>query len=387
MNKANNHLKVLYDSQAFDMQRFGGVSRYFTSLLEQFNRFEDIECNLPIGRCDNEYLKNMPAFANKDISRKEFFSKKDFTGKKALLKILDNLNGNSSTGKVKKELIAQNFDLFHPTYFDPYFLKYLFEKPFVLTVHDMIHEKYADSFPNDPLSKNKKRLCNKATKIIAISENTKKDLIDIFQIDPVKIEVIYQGQSFNGLNADEKVRAELPKPYILFVGDRRRYKNFPRFINAFAQLSSEFPDLNVVCTGKPFSLNEINLFKKLVIGEKVHHKFANDHELMRLYKDALFFIFPSEYEGFGIPILESFAAGCPVVLSAASSFPEVAGDAGIYFDPLDIDSMIDSMRQVINSGDLRNELIKKGNLQLNKFSWEKAAKETYSLYQEIVIKR
>jgi glycosyltransferase involved in cell wall biosynthesis len=236
-------------------------------------------------------------------------------------------------------------------------------------------------FKNDTkTTKNKRLLCERAVKIIAISENTKKDLVDIFNIDPSKIEVIYLGQSFN---TQLSQTIDLPDRYILFTGQRWGYKNFTRFATAFAQIVEKEKRLKLICTGNPFTPDELLLFNRLRISKSVVHFFANDAQLVELYKKAQAFIFPSEYEGFGIPILEAFACGCPIALSNSSCFPEIAGDAGVYFDPTNIESMVDAIQQILNSNDLRKEIIKKGVLRLSNFSWKRMAKETCSLYRNL----
>ena len=249
----------------------------------------------------------------------------------------------------------------------------------LLTVYDMIHETYPDLFDQHAIEfKNKRILCEKAAKIIAIRENTKKDIVRLCNIDPDKIEVIYLGQSFKKAN---KHTIQLPEKYILFTGSRWGYKNFKRFAEAFSRLPSDY---ELVCTGAPFTEEEIQLFQQLNMSQRVHAFFVSDQQLSELYSRALLFVFPSEYEGFGIPVLESMVCGCPVVLSDASSFPEVAGDAGAYFDPLSVDSIYETMHEVLFDEMSRQTLIEKGYQQAEQFSWEKMAKQTLYLYKTIL---
>ncbi len=283
----------------------------------------------------------------------------------------------------------KEYNVVHPTYYDTSFLKHIGNTPFVLTVHDMIHEKYAhtDLFKNDSTtSKNKRFLCEKASKIIAVSQNTKKDLIDIFQVDPCKIEVTHLGQSFENRNNKIMHELHLPDRYILFTGQRDGYKNFSRFAEAFAVLHARDKDLHLICTGPLLSETETVLLRKLHVLDSVQHLFVNDQQMKELYSKAALFVFPSEYEGFGIPVLESFACGCPIALSDASSFPEVAGSAGVFFDPKNVDSMVDAVSRILNSEKYRTEKIEEGYLQMQKFSWKKMAEETCAIYRGLCYK-
>ena len=360
-------MKVLYDAQVFSWQRFGGVSRYCYELIRNLD--ENISYYLTVFLSNNVYLKNH------DISNPfTFFPNTDFKGSRRIIFIAN-----------QAKFIIENkkkYDLIHPTYYHPYFLKHIGNKPFVFTVHDMTHEKFPQFFPNhDDTTQNKLLLCRKATNIIAISQKTKEDLVEIFNINPDKISVVYEGQS---LIPSDKQTLSLPSNYILYVGARDKYKNFIRFINAFSIISGKNKDIELVCTGAAFSKEELELFYHLNISNKVHHIYTTDFQLVELYSRAKLFIYPSEYEGFGIPILEAFACNCPLLLSNTSCFPEIAQEGGLYFDPLSVDDMVDAMQRALDSDILRKQLIENGKLQLSKFSWQKMGKEISALYRTII---
>jgi glycosyltransferase involved in cell wall biosynthesis len=279
-------------------------------------------------------------------------------------------------------LKKQEFDIFHPTYYDDYFLNYLGNKPFVLTIHDMILEKLPEFFPIVYETMiTKKKLAHKANHIIAVSQNTKKDIVEIWDIDPKKISVIYHGA--NLLDNENCKYLNIPDPFLLFVGTRNYYKNFLFFIHSISDVLIE-KNLNLVCTGNYFNEEEIRLFEYLKIKERVHHYYANDMELSYLYKNAIALVFPSLYEGFGIPILEAFVNKCPVLLSNASCFPEIAGNAALYFDPKSTIEIQNQINNIIDNPSLREELILNGNIQLNSFSWEKASNETIKVYTDLL---
>jgi len=381
-------MKVLFDSQIFDSQKYGGISRYFSELFKNFNNREDIKYKLPIRNSENEYLKNIKPFSDMAITSRIFSSLK---GRSFLYKIFDLFDKKSNKNLLKRELKKQDFDIFHPTYYSTYFLKYLKNKPFVLTVYDMIHEKYPQYFLLDfnKTILNKKELIKKANKIIAISENTKKDIIDLYGIPEDKIQVIYLGNSMIKTQNKSINIPEIPEKYILFVGARDGYKNFTFFIKSISSILRNDRRMNVVVAGgysgkNIFSKKENILFKELDIDKQIIHYSINDEVLAYLYQNAMCFVFPTLYEGFGIPVLEAFACDCPVIVSNTSSLPEVGGNAVEYIDPTNSLSILNSIEKVIQNKELRKEMIKKGQDQLRKFSWEKTAKETLSLYSDIL---
>ena len=367
-------MKVLYDHQIFTSQTYGGISRYFVELMKNFENDDGIDYDLPLRYSNNHYLNKY-----NDLKYKPFLKNFNFRGKDRLINIL---NKNIS----KKLLIKGDYDIFHPTYYDPYFLNILNNKPFVLTIYDMIHEIYPEIFSfRDRTAERKKLLVQKATRIIAISENTKRDIIRFFGIDENKIEVIYLANSINPSESTDDINIDLPKKYILFVGSRSGYKNFNLFIEAISTLLVEDAELNVVCVGGGnFKEMEKEKFKKLNIVNKIFQYSVSDNILAYIYQKAIAFVFPSLYEGFGIPVLESFASRCPVICSKASSLPEVAGDAAIYFNSTDKLSMLDSIQKVIYNEKLRKQLINKGIERVKEFTWKKTADKTKKIYEGVL---
>ena len=138
-----------------------------------------------------------------------------------------------------------------------------------------------------------------------------------------------------------------------------------------------------MCTGSPFTVSEQKLFAKWNISDRLVHVAANDAQMTSLYRHALCFVFPSHYEGFGIPILEAFSNGCPVCLSNASCFPEVAGDAAIFFNPNDAQSMLDTLKETLVSATLRDELRAKGLERSREFSIERMVAQTCDVYRKL----
>ncbi len=357
-------LKVLIDNQVYENQSFGGISRYFNELQGGLEVMERMEAFKPKAFTKQtlynrlrKKLKPKPVSTNKTLPNKyEFY---------------------------KAQLNELDFDVFHPTYYDNYFLESL-KKPFVVTVHDMIHEKYPEYFGQSPDSINKRRVCDAAAKIIAISETTKKDIIDIFGTPADKIKVIYHATNFDSIQMSKPDFNFQHNNYLLFTGNRNAYKNFLTFLLAVAPMLKDNDKLILICTGPVFNEIEKKWIKDLELEESVLHYYcANDNELAYLYSNAECFIFPSLYEGFGLPLLEAFACECPVVCSPGGSLREIAGEAAIYLDPKNLKSIRESIYNVISDEGLKLDLINSGKKRLEDFAWDKCRKETLEVYSEL----
>lgn len=357
-------MKVLIDNQIFEQQKFGGISRYFNMLESR-----------------NDSVQKMELFASQIPKKKKFHQRVQSKLNRTLFNEKQPIpNKNDFYISQIKNL---QYDIFHPTYYDNYFLAYL-NKPFVLTVYDMIHEKYAEYFGNSQDSFNKRKLCNSASKIIAISNSTKNDLIDIFNIPKEKIEVIYLASDYASITCI-KPKFDIDGPYILFTGNRSIYKNFLTFLIAVSQILNEHKDLQLICTGSAFNSLENRWIEDLGIKDKVKSFYCeSDNELVYLYQNAECFVFPSLYEGFGFPILEAFACNCPLVSSTGGSLMEIAGDAAVYFDPKNIKEMRQAIQNVLTDVSLKKELVEAGNIRIKDFSWEKCRAETNLLYDKVV---
>ena len=395
-----DRVKVLYDHQTFDTQVIGGISRYFFELISAYEKDETIECELSLMFSNNEYLKQHPYY-QKNFSPKvapvdfykSFFRGVEFKGKHLLYKVKTKLfsepisinsaeiNKANSIQKIKEG----NFDVFHPTYYDNYFLNYIGNKPFVLTVHDLIHQIFPEfGLYKDDLDKNKEMI-NRANKIITVSESTKKDLINIFNVPENKVEVIYLANSLqeNTNIVTAEFKSKIPHRYLLYVGNRDFYKNFLFFTQIFSSLGSEAKDISVVCTGSPFNVDEKYALDKMNLNNRITSMYVNDAELSYLYKNAIALVFPSMYEGFGLPVLEAFSCGCPVLVSNSSSLKEIGNDAVIYFEPKNPSSMLEALKSVLSNKDLRTDKIKSGYIQLKNFSWSKTAEKTKKVYSNL----
>lgn len=363
-------MKIFFDHQTFSQQAYGGISRYYTELIVGINKSSNNSAYLPLLVSNNVYLKEM------GMPARAFFPDIKIPKK---LQAIDYLNKQLNIYKLSRK----EYDIFHPTYYDSYFLPYLKGHPYVVTFLDMIHEKFGSDFRelayDGVITEQKRLLANHASRIIAISESTKQDIVNILDINPDKIDVIYLGSSFN-VNSVKEYRQTLEMPYLLFVGNRSMYKNFIGLLKAIHPLLKKYKIKLICAGGELFSKTEIEFMQSLKISDLVERHAINDKNLPFLYQNALAFVFPSLYEGFGIPVLEAFACQCPCILSNTSSLPEVADDAARYFDPHSIDDIARAIEEVITDEGLRQSLILKGSLRLSHFSWSKTVNETLQVY-------
>lgn len=349
-------MRVYYDYQIMIGQKFGGISRYVY----------EISSRLPALGADVELscVRNMNYYFAERFGLHEMSQISQ-----GVFHIVNKI-------KRRLDIMRGNFDIIHPTY---YYVSKPAKGKFIVTVHDMTHEIFTGKYPvNQRVISAKRRIIPKADRIIAVSENTKRDILKYFpEIDPAKISVIYHGASMKPAGSQQKF---LPYDYVLFVGNRSMYKNFSRFTEAMKGIMSSNWDINVLCAGGgAFTEEEISSFGEF--SGRFHQAGLTDADLSQAYSGALCFVFPSEYEGFGIPVLEAFAAECPVICAEASSLPEVAGDSAVYFDPLNVDDMAGKILSVVEDENLREELRRSGRERLNFFDWDKTARETLECYK------
>jgi glycosyltransferase involved in cell wall biosynthesis len=374
-------LKVCYDYQIFSWQRYGGISRYIYELAQNLDKQENISVNILAGAYVNEYLKKSKpglvfGFPVPYLPRHKYHQMLGFFNYKISQQWLN----------------IKNPDIIHETYYSQ---KRLITKDakVVLTVHDMTHERQSEFFKHrdifqvkDNTSLIKKQAIQRADRIICISEHTKKDLREIFDIEASKISVIYLGYS-SGMNWRKIDRETSPlKPYIFYVGERGGYKNFTRLLQAYVSSAQLRKNFQIICFGGgKFSVQERDNMEKLGIKEgEVVQISGDDISLANYYHNAAIFVYPSLYEGFGIPLLEAMAVQCPVVCSNTSSLPEVAGEAAELFNPYKPESIANAMENVLFSTEKRETLILQGSKRVQQFSWETCAEQTKELYLSLV---
>jgi len=365
-------MKISYDYQIFSSQEYGGISRYFYEIATRISKREEFDVKILSPLYFNNYLKDCDSL--NVVGR--YIPKIPKT-----VNIIKTLNSVTSRVLLHK----RPPDIVHETY---YLAKKLSPKNTitVITVYDMIHEKFREFFPlKDITTKIKAQAIKRADHVICISENTKKDLIEILGINSKAISVVYLGNSLKTNTFPIRDNKIIQQPYILYVGLRDRYKNFARLLEAYASSSLLKSNFKLVCFGGGhFSSAELEKIKQLGLDHRtVLQVSGNDNVLANFYTYASAFVCPSLYEGFGIPLLEAMSLRCPVVCSNVSSIPEIAGNAAEYFDPNDIDHIKFSIESVVNSPEKSSTLIALGLERIKDFSWENCAKQTQSIYTSL----
>lgn len=386
-------MNVLYDSQAFDMQTHGGVSRCFAELYAHMPA--DVHAQIALVETDNVYLQQL-GFKPKGTTYQDFSGgsnskwcrlqyKLHYNWKYGHLRQWDKMP-DLNRFEQHRLVAEQAYDIFHPTFFDGYFLSLIGDKPFVVTVHDMIPEIYQQYYrADDPQILQKKLTIPRATHLIAVSENTKNDLVRLMNIPEERISVVYHG--VDETQYIPSAQRPYDYEYLLYVGERHFYKNFAFFCRECLSILHRHKELKVVCTGKPFSSEEQYLLRALGLEERFVQTFVkSDQDFLDLYHYAVAFVYPSEYEGFGIPILEAYKADCPVMLNRASCFPEIAGDAAVYFhmcaEKSDFEEQFETLYHL--DANERAQLLLKQRQRLQRYSWDDAAKKLATIYGKLV---
>jgi glycosyltransferase involved in cell wall biosynthesis len=363
---------IVYDYQTFSLQQYGGISRYFCELASRVHRAPGFQARVVAPVHFNDYLRDC------DVPQTALHLPKLWkTG--PLFRATNQLLWPACWGRHSPSLI-------HRTFFAPFPASN--RVPSVVTIFDMINELFPETFPSSDRTAANKRLCvERAEHVLCISESTANDLVRLCGVPRERISVTYLGCS--DVFADEAPDDEpppQPRPYLLYVGHRAGHKNFDAMLEAYAgsrQLRTEF-DL-VVFGGLHFNRAERERIAELHIPQaRVIRWSGSDAELARAYRHARALVYPSKYEGFGIPPLEAMSARCAVACSNVSSIPEVVGNAARLFDPNDLQSVLEAMEAVALNDGLRSNLIAAGLTRSQLFSWDRCADQTLAAYRPLV---
>ncbi len=380
-------MKLFIHPYIFYQGRFGGIARYVCELAMQHEKM-GVDIHLPIAQTENTYLNAAPFFTRTSAATP---SAPYWLQMAARLMPTAHLRQKAQRYRYRYQALQAlkqgSYNLVHPSYTNSTeILPHLGKTPLVITVHDMIHELYPEAFaPNDPTAERKAQFVKQAQRIIAISHKTKEDLVNICGVDADKIDVVYHGNSLELPPLGTYCEPQLPQRYILFVGHRFGYKNFDTLLKAFSIIAAQDKELHLLCAGGPdFSVEELKNMQALSIRERVQRRQVSDAELALMYKHALCFVYPSRYEGFGLPILEAYACGAPVICAQASCFPEIAGNGALYFRPDSTDELVNAIETLIHSSAERERLLAAATQRLTQFSWQKSAEETLAVYRKVL---
>ena len=361
---------VVYDEQIFAVQTHGGISRYLCEIAARVASRGEMDVTVLAPLYVNSYLRDYTGVSS--MRRVGIFVPKlPKTGR--IIRFVSSALARPMMSRLCPTVI-------HQTYYAP--VHNSRAARVVVTVHDMIHEMLPEFINDSAFREQKHSAIRRADHVICVSENTKRDLLRFVNMDPAKISVIHHGAT--ALNPAPLTIAT-PEPYLLFVGPRRGYKNFDQLLVAYASSTLLRENFRLTCFGGgAFSRFERARMAQLGLPPgRVIHVAGDDAALAGYYANAAVFIYPSLYEGFGIPILEAMTCGCPVACSNRSSFPEVAGSAASFFDPESIESIASTVEMLVSSEESRTALIEAGRRRAEAFTWERCAVETEKVYRSL----
>ncbi len=363
-------MKVLFDHQIFSNPGYGGIPRYFVEMATQLSKYSDVEVQVLSPIIRSPFLaegKKHLSTVGIDLSKFPKLPQKIVLPTNAFL----------------FRMLAGVFapDIVHETYYarDRTAPK---SAKIVTTIHDTIPERLTSYFPkHERTRENKRRALRRADRVICVSESTRRDLLEMYEVDPERVSVVRLGSSMKrAIDGAINIGA----PYFLHVGARREYKNFHRLIEAFGASGFYRTHYLVSFSADPFRGVELSAMDQFSVPrDRVVNVGGDDKVLARYYAGADALVFPSLYEGFGIPLLEAMLCGCPIVTSYTSCMPEVAGNAAIYCDPEDVNSISNAMVEIASSPSIRASLISNGLERAKGFSWEKCTAETYAIYKSL----
>lgn len=355
-------MRVAFDEQIFAIQRHGGISRMFAELIRAFvagrSGVEVAPLHAPI---INRYVLDDPVLARATGARAAS------TEWSALARYFTRVSRRADA------------DVVHNTFYLPHGLVSSRGAARVVTVHDMIPELLPETRRRLDFLTLKRRYVTEADHVICVSEWTRRDLERIYGPLRASISVVHHGVDPRFAPGAAPLE-QFPSRYLLFVGNRGSYKDADVLFRALQGLPS---DIALVCVGGgSLTSQERVRLRSLGIEDRVSQTTLPDSEMASAYGNALAFVFPSRFEGFGLPILEAMACGAPVVLARATAFPEVGGDAARYFEPGDDRDLIGVLREIVGSEAARAELGLRGLERARAFSWSAAAARTAEAYAE-----
>ena len=363
-------MKISFSNTIFSKEKMGGISRYFVFLMKKLIENE-IDIKVVSFLHKNKFLRILP---------KKYFSG-FYLPSFPTFKYIDKINIDKFNSYNK----FHSIDIIHDTYYTPGIQKSLGIKK-VITVHDLIHEKFKDYYRNSQdLINLKKKSFDDCDYFICVSNNTKKDLVEFYDIDPYRISVINHG--VDHLIADDLKNSNslLESPFLLYVGNRQRYKNFIFFLKAFAKAEKIKREFKIVCFGGgAFSNDEKSLMKDLSITHNVLQINGNDNLLIDYYSQANATVIPSIYEGFGFPLLEAMRFNCPIFCSDIEVFKEICGQNAFFFNPNEEDDLIHQLETVLFDSSILKNFCSKNLVRSKNFTWNKTCLETLNVYKKII---
>ena len=368
--RSSEHVRITFSPDIFSLQEYGGISRYFTEVIPRVASMDGFEVSVHMGLSPNRY--GLQKMRNQVASLQ--YVHFPFNHGMRYVALLNEFWFQSYIN-----MRSEQIDAVHMTYYPR-----RMPTPrarLTTTVYDMIPERFPDLFSRYPLSTRKRACVERCSRIIAISENTRKDLIEFFNVDPLSVDVTPLANSLHAEPGGDPVG----RPYVLFVGKRDGYKNFDRFVGVWAEMRNIRDGFLLVCFGGGrFTESEQRIISALGLSHSITWMGGSDVLLASLYAHAQALIYPSLYEGFGLPPLEAMHYGCPVVCSNSSSLPEVVGDAAVTVDTADPGVLANGMAAAIGDSVLRTRLVLAGRAREASFTWDRTVAATVESYRRLL---
>lgn len=367
-------MRIAYDHQIFGWQQYGGISRYFYELACEMATTCRQQAAIIAPLYVNRYLAGVPPEL-----RVFGVSSPSLPKSGRFYRFVNGLIAAPLLKRFRPEIV-------HETYYASRGLAPPSAKT-VLTVFDMIHERFREDISAfDPVRREKIQAVKRADHVICISEQTRRDLLEMIDIDPAKTSVVHLGFSLAAKAAGQTCNIAMSRPFLLYVGKRGGYKNFAGLLKSYATSSLLRSEFDLVCFGGGgLTSAERDLMQRLNLpAARVRQVSGNDAVLEAHYRLASAFVFPSLYEGFGLPPLEAMSFDCPAICSDVGSIPEVVGDAAARFDPHDENAMRSAIERVIVDDEFRRSLIMRGRERVRMFSWTRCAHETLDVYGKVL---
>jgi glycosyltransferase involved in cell wall biosynthesis len=376
----NSGLKIVYDYRVFDGQLYGGISRYYVKLATYLRRHAGVDVKIVAPLFKNVYLGELSNARDGGSIVRGF--------KTAFLEKRERYRRVLNRGLTDLYVNLKRPDIYHKTYYDGKWPPRCRSKK-VVTIHDMIYERHRDEYEGaEELIDKVARELYSADLVICVSENTKTDLLNYYDVDESKVVVIHHGvERYEEVTRRpyEKRLKKDGRDYILYVGKRDGYKNFKTLVEAWSSSEKLRNDFDIYCFGGgEIRREEREEWRGIgANNDRIVHIAGGDRDLYEAYRNACCFVYPSRYEGFGIPPLEAMACRCPVICADNSSIPEIVGDAGAYFDAESSDDLRGCLEDAVSGEDAREDLTKRGLERAEAFTWKRCAKRTYSEYKRI----
>ena len=362
-------MRIFYDGFIYQEQIAGGINRYFANIIKRLPADW-----VPLLTTCQTRVVNYPAHPNLQV----------FKFRRARPLRITYMMEKYFFRYVMSKL---DFEIAHPTYYSLLTRQELsaYRRPVVLTVWDMTHELFPQYFADSAeVSHRKRKAVEAAQAVICISENTKKDLLERYKLPAERVRVTYLASEIDEslAHGPEPVPEQ---PYFLYVGARPGYKNFQRLLAAFANIVSQRSEVQLCAVGAPFSAAEARTIADLKLSQRIwSYDGVSDAHLAKLYHRSLALVYPSFYEGFGIPPVEAMMCGTAVIAANSSSMPEVIGDAGLLFNPAVTDELADILLLLVDNPQERERLIARGRERARAFSWDQTAAQTLEVYRSVV---